>query len=131
MSEKPDERNLEKQWESISLELTTKAEVGRLFAGTIHNLNGVLQAFSMQVELLQSMFSQSEQLLSTLETVLHEGPGTEELEKLHSLLRQRANLTSMLEGKTAFGLNILQRNVMPFQNSIQNDIWKSYHVEIQ
>lgn len=122
------EKNLEKSWESVSLELTTKAEVGRLFAGTIHNLNGVLQAFSMQVELLQSMFSQSEQLLSSVEAMLHEGPGTDELKKLKTILRQRANLTSMLKEKTTFGLNILQRNVMPFQNSIQNDensIWPS------
>lgn len=128
MSDKPDKRNLEKSWESVSLELTTKAEVGRLFAGTIHNLNGVLQAFSMQVELLQSMFSQCEQLLSSVEAMLHEGPGTEELKKLQTILRQRANLTSMLEEKKTFGLNILQRNVMPFQNIIQNDaksIWQS------
>jgi len=128
MSDKSDEKNLEEQWESISLELTTKAEVGRLFAGTIHNLNGVLQAFSMQVELLQSMFSQSEKLLSSLDAFFQGGPGSDELQKLHALLRQRANLTSMLEEKTSFGLNILHRNVMPFQNSIQNDdssMWPS------
>lgn len=126
MSDKPDECNLERSWESVARELTMKAEVGRLFAGTIHNLNGVLQAFSMQVELLQSMFSQSEHLLSSLEAVLHEGPGSDDLKQLQTILKQRANLTSMLEEKTAFGLNILQRNVMPFQNSIHNDdnsIW--------
>ena len=120
------EKSFEKSWESVAFELATQAEVGRLFAGTIHNLNGVLQAFSMQIELLKSMFSQSEDLLSSLKNVVQDGPGSAEHEKLQALLRQRASLTSMLDEKTTFGLNILQRNVIPFQNIIQNEdtnIW--------
>ncbi len=40
------------QWQDAYLEQRRHAVVGRLFRGVLHNLNGVLQAMSMQAELL-------------------------------------------------------------------------------
>jgi signal transduction histidine kinase len=103
----------ENSWESVALELTMEAVVGRLFSGTIHNLNGVVQAFSMQVDLLQSMFQQCDELITHLKKKLADNPCLEELDKLDSLLKQRANLTAMLEDKVSLAQNILQRHTLP------------------
>ena len=52
-----------KKWEEAFIRFGFDAAVGRLFMGIIHNLNGVGQAFSMQVELLAMMFAQVDDLL--------------------------------------------------------------------
>ncbi|MBC8318117.1 MAG: sensor histidine kinase [Desulfobulbaceae bacterium] len=114
MSDYPEESKLEKSWESAARQFNMEAVVGHLFAGTIHNLNGVVQAFSMQVDLLQSMFEQCERFIEKLKIVISDGAGSDDLEKLENLLKQRAKLTQMLRDKALFGQNILHRNVLPF-----------------
>lgn len=122
MSDTLDEINLEKSWESASRQFNMEAVVGRLFSGTIHNLNGVIQAFSMQVDLLQSMFEQCDKLITHLNTVIGDGPGSDDLGKLENLLKQRAHLTQMLRDKTTFGQNIVHRNLLPFPALNQGDV---------
>jgi signal transduction histidine kinase len=121
MKETPDKNCPAKTWESVSLELSMEAVVGRLFSGTIHNLNGVVQAFSMQVELLKSMFQQCDTLIADLKEELTDHPGLEKLNKLDSLLKQRANLSLMLEEKVALAQNILQRNSLPRHIAFQDN----------
>ena len=53
-------------WESAYAEQMHDAALGKLFRGIVHNLNGLLQAFSMQAELLELMFQQAEQFFGQI-----------------------------------------------------------------
>ena len=53
-------------WEKAYLSLYKYGHIGRVFKGTVHNLNGVVQAFSMQTELFELMFSKFRKLLTPL-----------------------------------------------------------------
>ena len=53
-------------WEQAYLSMYKYGHIGRVFKGTVHNLNGVVQAFSMQTELFELMFSKFRKQLTPL-----------------------------------------------------------------
>ena len=61
-------------WENAFFKQSYDAAVGRLFRGLIHNLNGALQAVSMQSELMAMMLSQSLELARKLQQPLPPRP---------------------------------------------------------
>ena len=83
-------------WENAFFKQSYDAAVGRLFRGLIHNLNGALQAVSMQSELMAMMLGQS------LENYLSRINKTEEelIEELRPSAARRVS-RSLVLGKIA------------------------------
>ena len=97
-------------WESAYAEQMHDAALGKLFRGIVHNLNGLLQAFSMQAELLELMFQQAEQFFGQ---IFHgtEIEKQEALLKLNRLLGQRGVLADQLNEKVLNAQKIVQRTL--------------------
>ena len=97
------------KWEDAFIRFAFDAAVGRLFRGIIHNLNGVGQAFSMQSELLNMMFGQSEKMIAeiSLATTLEEAQ--EKTAKLSEMLGRRAELAKHLTGEVKILLETMKR----------------------
>jgi len=111
------------KWEKAYAEQMHDAAVGRLFRGIIHNLNGVVQAFSMQSELFELMFRQSDHFFS----LIFNGTDTEKneaMENLYTLLQKRAVLADQMSEKTGICQKIVQRTLSlsrPFTASDSNN----------
>ncbi|MCK5340434.1 MAG: HAMP domain-containing histidine kinase [Desulfobulbaceae bacterium] len=103
-----DQSGILDKWEEAYQLQAQDAVVGRLFRGVVHNLNGVIQAFSMQSELFGMMFSQAdEQIRQILNTT--EGEARERVEKLQTLLQQRAVIAEHMVEKVHDSRNIVGR----------------------
>jgi signal transduction histidine kinase len=101
---------LVKSWEDAYLAQCQTARVGRLFKGTIHNLNGVVQAFSMQSELFAMMFAKADSLLGeALETVYDEN-GRDKITQVRELLQKRHKTLEQVEEKILLSQEILKNN---------------------
>lgn len=85
-----------KKWEDAFIRFGFDAAVGRLFMGIIHNLNGVGQAFSMQVELLAMMFAQADDLLAEIDQATSLEEAQEKSAKLKEMMGRRADLVKHL-----------------------------------
>jgi len=101
----------ENPWEQAYLAQCHDAVVGRMFKGLIHNMNGVMQAISMQSELFGMMFDQAEGMLEEILACLPEGDAREQAEKLKDLLCRRADGVTMLEDKILQGQVIMGRTL--------------------
>lgn len=97
----------EEAWEKAYLAQSHDAVVGRIFKGLIHNMNGVMQAFSMQSELFGMMFDQADGMLDDILSHLPEGEAREQAEKLRDLLCRRSEGVSLLEEKIHQGQQIM------------------------
>jgi signal transduction histidine kinase len=96
-------------WEAAYANQSFDAAVGRLCRGLLHNLNGVIQAFSMQGDLLELMFPKAEALLAEMESrVAPEAVGAR-IAALRDLLRSRAELVGPAQEKVREGQEILRR----------------------
>lgn len=102
-----DDVSTEEAWELAYLALYHDAMVGRCFTGLVHNMNGVLQAFSMQSELLGMMFGQAEGMVEAILSHFPDGEGREQAEKLRDLLLRRSEGVAMLEEKIRQGQEIM------------------------
>ena len=102
-------RQLE-QWQDAYLRQSHDAALGRLFRGTIHNLNGIIQAFSMQAELLGMMFDQAEVMLRYMLARTEEPEIKENLVKLHELLARRTVLVEQMEKKVRLARTIVRHS---------------------
>ncbi len=98
------------EWENAYAEQMHDAALGRLFRGIIHNLNGLLQAFSMQSELFELMFQQADTFFSRIFNGT-EAEKQEALEKLHQLLSQRSVLAEQLNEKVMSAQKLVQRTL--------------------
>lgn len=98
------------KWENAYAEQMHDAALGRLFRGIIHNLNGVLQAFSMQAELFELMFRQADASFSQIFSGT-EIEKKEALENLFQLLKQRATLAEQMNEKVLSCQKIVQRTL--------------------
>ena len=98
------------KWEDAYAEQMHDASIGRLFRGIVHNLNGVLQAFSMQSELFELMFQQADYSFARIFTGT-EAEKKEALENLYQLLKQRAVLAEQMNDKVVSCQKIVQRTL--------------------
>ncbi|MEW6426976.1 MAG: ATP-binding protein [Thermodesulfobacteriota bacterium] len=107
-----------RQWEDAWIQTHRDAATGRMFRGILHNLNGVVQAFSMQAELLGMTFANASSLLDELVPSLPADlqGGARQLQDM--LQKRQALMPQMLE-KVQMAKDIaslahpLRENVMP------------------
>lgn len=99
----------QKQWEEAFASYGLDAATGRLFRGLSHNINGVAQAFSMQTELLQMLFTQAGDLLAQVEQASSLDEAREICRKLQTVLARRASLVVHLEKELTVIREIMQR----------------------
>jgi signal transduction histidine kinase len=112
-----DNRGNEDKWEEAFIAYGLDASVGRLFRGIIHNLNGVGQAFSMQAELLQMMFSQADKIIEGISRAEDSTEIEESCKKLKELLGRRASMIDRLPGE----VDVLQLT-MQRASSLMEDV---------
>lgn len=99
----------ENPWEKAYFEQIHDAAIGRLFQGLLHNLNGDIQAFSMQVELLTMMFGQANEILQKLHDLSAGEASKENAIKLQEIIGRRVNATEEMQGKITSCQDILKR----------------------
>lgn len=97
------------EWGEAFAAFSLDAATGRLFRGLAHNINGVAQAFSMQTELLQMLFTQADDLLSQGENAASLDEARAVCRKLKGMLERRACLTVHLEREVKVIQAIMQR----------------------
>lgn len=95
-------------WEKAYLEQYNDAAMGRMFRGIIHNLNGVIQTFTMQAELFAMMFEQAGGHLDKI-IAASEGEVKEQALRLQQLLARRAPAIPQMEEKVAISRRLLTR----------------------
>ncbi len=106
-------------WEDAYLAQCQTARVGRLFKGTIHNLNGVIQAFSMQSELFAMMFAKVDLLLGEALDGSVDENGREKITQARELLQKRQKTLGQVEEKILLSQEILKNNDDISQVSIE------------
>ncbi len=80
-------------WEKAYLDQSHDAALGRLYRGIVHNLNGEIQAMSMNAELLGLMIEKArEDLQSLSQEDLHSDDAARKLRKLHDLIASRSGI---------------------------------------
>ncbi|MEN8140155.1 MAG: HAMP domain-containing sensor histidine kinase [Thermodesulfobacteriota bacterium] len=94
-------------WQKAYLDIFQPACVGRHIKGTVHNLNGVIQAFSMQTELLEMMFSKCDQQLAAATEAVAEPDTRKLLTDTRELLQKRQNMLVRMEEKVNYSQRVL------------------------
>jgi len=97
----------ENKWEHWYLKLYRQAAAGRLLGGFVHNINGSLQAFSMQTELLKWMFTKCYPLLDNIQALAGEGPLQEQVLALRKLIDSRSKMMEQVQSE----IGICQKNM--------------------
>ncbi len=80
------------QWQQAYLAQRPDATIGRLFKGILHNLNGVIQALSMQVELLELGFERALEFVDAIDA----GGEPASCGELRQLLERRRELVGQI-----------------------------------
>lgn len=105
-------QDLSGKWEQAYLRQSRDAEVGRLFKGLVHNLNGVLQVFSMQTELFALMIARGQELVDRLSGA----PSGEEAKvlaaELKTLMCRREEAVRQMQEKAAASREIMKRTLI-------------------
>ena len=110
------------QWQEACLRLSHDAAVGRLFRGLLHNLNGMLQAITMESELVGLMFPKALEYLDRL-AELSAAENNPDIAALRELLVSRQAFVDQGQEKLAGAREILRR-VAPlgvFVNSLREE----------
>lgn len=102
----------DRKWRDAYLTLRQDAAIGRHFKGILHNLNGVVQAFSMQAELLAMMFDRTFALLDGIDQVSPEEKKSR-LTDLLELLRKRSQLAGQMGEKVQACQSIVSMALPP------------------
>ncbi len=97
-------------WEDAYLAQSQNARIGRLFKGTIHNLNGIIQVFSMQSELFDMMFASADELLDEALSLCGEDAAQEKIGQTRALLHKRHQTLAQVEEKIVHAQQILKNN---------------------
>lgn len=95
-------------WEEAFLAASQDAAVGRLFRGIVHNLNGVVQVFALQTDLLILMM---EKVVATLRQVQQASP-SQDLAGLLDFISRRSNMLPQMQEKVRQSQQILHRTAM-------------------
>ena len=99
-------------WEQAYLRQNHDAAVGRLFRGLIHNLNGALQVFSLQTDLLTMTTGQADTILQQL-LAADLAPESKALaQQLADVLLRRAEALRQMQEKVRSCEQVVQRTVM-------------------
>lgn len=135
-------------WEKSYLNMYKYGHIGRVFRGTVHNLNGVVQAFSMQTELFELMFSKfrkqltplydeplSASAIESINTVLKLvdkrekmlGPMAEKIAYSQDIIRNTENICYRAQGAESLSLKLLMQNVVNFY---QSDMYFKHKVKV-
>ena len=109
------------KWQSAYLQTFQPASVGRLIKGTIHNLNGVIQAFSMQTELFEMMFAKSDRQLGEALEKIEDETARGLVESTRELLLKRQAMLSRMEEKITYSQELLNTTVRIAQASNDTD----------
>lgn len=140
------ETKILQQWEAAYFRQSADAAVGRLFRGLVHNLNGIVQAFSMESELIAMTFPQLVQLLAegagapeedlrqrvdqvrtALESRCRVGEQVRDrVQAAQNILYRTRLLTALADSETAYNLADLIRIEIEFR---QADMFFKHHVE--
>ncbi|MBU0483906.1 MAG: hypothetical protein KKB30_05265 [Proteobacteria bacterium] len=96
------------RWQKAYIEQSRDAEVGRLFKGLIHNLNGVAQAFSMQSELFGMFFEQGESLVEKIRSAASDEEKGELLDNLQDMFHRRRVMASQM-GESVISMQEIMR----------------------
>ena len=103
-------KDLLKAWESAYLDQCQTARVGRLFRGTIHNLNGIVQAFSMQSELFAMMFVKTDRLLDEALNEIQDSTVRDKIIQVREIMQKRQRTLNQVEEKILLSQDILKNN---------------------
>jgi signal transduction histidine kinase len=95
-------------WEEAYFRQNADAAVGRLFRGLLHNMNGIVQAFSMQSELFAMTFPQLEKLLAETAAVPEEDL-RQRIARVRATLEGRSKLSEQMREKVEVAQNLLHR----------------------
>lgn len=99
-------------WEAAFLRQSHDAAVGRLFRGLTHNLNGALQVFSLQTDLLIMATGQADTILQQL-LAADLAPESKALaQKLADILLRRAEALRQMQEKVRSCEQVAQRTVV-------------------
>jgi C4-dicarboxylate-specific signal transduction histidine kinase len=99
----------DRKWEEAYFRQSSDAAMGRLFRGMLHNLNGIVQAFSMQSELFGMLFPRMTEMLAGAQAVAEPGKGREQIEELRTLLNGRGILIEQMREKVQAAQHLLRR----------------------
>ena len=102
-----DEQELLANWQKSYIALNHHAFVGKMFAGTIHNLNSVIQAFSMQTELFAMMFTKLNKQLADIADLTDEPAIHEIITAIQDLISKRQKMISQMSEKIQYSQDIL------------------------
>lgn len=110
-------------WEEAYFTQSYDAAVGRLFRGLIHNLNGALQAVSMQSELMSLMLGQTLELANRLQQSLPEEAVRACAVELQKAVERRLQGLAGMQEKILTSQQIMRRaSLLPdFKKSVQDD----------
>ncbi len=96
------------QWEAAYLAQSQDAAVGRMFRGIIHNLNGMVQVFSLQTELFELMVAKALEMLARMQ---ESQPGSEAA-ALYELIGRRTSSLAQMKEKVVQSQNLLHRTLI-------------------
>ncbi|MDA8165614.1 MAG: sensor histidine kinase [Desulfobacteraceae bacterium] len=94
------------QWEKAYFRQQADAAVGRLFRGLLHNLNGIVQAFSMQSELFALTFQQASKLLAE---DVSEDDLRQRIARVRTTLESRVKVGEQMREKVQAAQDLLHR----------------------
>jgi signal transduction histidine kinase len=97
------------KWEEAYLGQTADAAVGRLFRGLLHNLNGTIQALSMQGELIGMLLPNMGKKLAEVAAAKSLEGGREIIEDIRATLTSRAGMLEQMGEKVKTAQDILRR----------------------
>ncbi len=97
-------------WENAYLDQCQTARVGSLFRGTIHNLNGIVQAFSMQSELFAMMFVKTDRLLDEALNEVQDSTVRDKILQVREIMQKRQRTLEQVEEKILLSQDILKNN---------------------
>lgn len=98
-------------WEDAYLAQCQAARIGRYFKGTVHNLNGVVQAFSMQSELFALMFAKADRLLGEALDSVENDDARDKITQTLELLQKRRKTLGQVDEKVLLSQEILKNTV--------------------
>lgn len=108
-------------WEKAYLSLSKYGHIGRVFKGTVHNLNGVVQAFSMQTELFELMFSKFRKQLMPLFGEPLSPAAIEAVNVVLKLVDKREKMLAPMADKVAYSQEIIKNTENICHNSLEGE----------
>lgn len=107
-----EEKPVEAAWTQAYLRQSHDAAVGRLFRGLIHNLNGALQAFSLQTDLFAMANDQAQGIMEKLLVADMPSEAQTLARQLFDLLQRRAGALHQMQEKVRSCEQTVQRTLI-------------------